>query len=545
MRVSSHKRARRSGGIAVLLTGVMITGAMMAIGLAIDVGMMYAVKTKLSAAADAAALAGTRALGRAGSGGPTGQSAATTYFNANIPQGYMLATNISATPTGPISSGSVQTMKVDAQADLPLLFSRFWQNTQTIKVSATASRQDVNLMMVLDRSGSMGAVGTVGSPCYEMVQAAQDFTKQFVDGRDALGLIVFGGSWNDSYPPSTTFKSGGTTINSKIASISCGGNTGSAQAIYQAYQKLKAFPGAAGALNVIVFFTDGQPNGLTADWPINTSTFQKLITGQATAINTPTYATSTGDTGGVTTTAVSPWYLGYAPSGCSAFVNKVVAGVTTPTITGFIARNGELQHGIRGAVAANIGTDGNVVPNSSGCAFGSGTAGAHGQTGENRVSEDIAFIPITDTYGNATSGYWDNATSPFTATILKIPGSSPSSPYATRIMLDHYSTGSCAGNPCGLFDNNIDLASMNAAENAAFSARSDSTYHVVMMAIALGGASDSPPQQFLEHVANTITSDLHASHTAEPTGKYVFVTGPGQLGDAFQQIASYVQRLTQ
>ena len=68
MRVSSHKRARTSGGIAVLLTGVMITGAMMAVGLAIDVGMMYAVKTKLSAAADAAALAGTRALGRAGSG---------------------------------------------------------------------------------------------------------------------------------------------------------------------------------------------------------------------------------------------------------------------------------------------------------------------------------------------------------------------------------------------------------------------------------------------------------------------------------------------
>src|ERR1700688_4263033 len=151
MRTSSHKRARSSGGIAVLLTSVMIIGVMMAVGLAVDVGMMYAVKTKLSAAADAAALAGTRALGRAGSGGPTGQAAATTYFNANMPSGYMLATNTSVTPTGPVSSGSVQTMKVDAKADLPLLFTRFIQNTQTIKVSASASRQDVNLMMVLDR----------------------------------------------------------------------------------------------------------------------------------------------------------------------------------------------------------------------------------------------------------------------------------------------------------------------------------------------------------------------------------------------------------
>ena len=85
---------------------------------------------------------------------------------------------------------------------------------------------------------------------------------------------------------------------------------------------------------------------------------------------------------------------------------------------------------------------------------------------------------------------------------------------------------------------------MNAAEDAAYRARSDVTYHVMVMAIGLGGASDSAPQQFLEHVANTQNSDLFGSHTTEPQGQYVYVTGPGQLGDAFQQIASFVQRLT-
>src|SRR5580700_8813187 len=119
MLVSSHKRTR-SGGIAVLLTSVMIIGVMMAVGLAIDVGMMYAVKTKLSAAADAAALAGARALGRAGSGGASGQAAATAYFNANMTTGYMMSTNVSSTVTGPVSTGSIQTMTVNAQADLPL-----------------------------------------------------------------------------------------------------------------------------------------------------------------------------------------------------------------------------------------------------------------------------------------------------------------------------------------------------------------------------------------------------------------------------------------
>jgi hypothetical protein len=64
------------------------------------------------------------------------------------------------------------------------------------------------------------------------------------------------------------------------------------------------------------------------------------------------------------------------------------------------------------------------------------------------------------------------------------------------------------------------------------------------MAIGLGGAADAFPGDFLQHVANTQDSDLFGSHSTEPSGNYVYVTGPGQLGDAFQQIASYVQRLS-
>jgi hypothetical protein len=513
MPISSHKRAQ-SGGIAVLLTSVMIIGAMMSVGLAIDVGMMYAVKTKLSAAADAAALAGTRALGRAGSGGPTGQAAAQTYFNANMTAGYMLATNISATVTGPVSSGSVQTMQVNAQADLPLLFTRFIQNTQTVKVTASATRQDVNLMMVLDRSASMN----LSNSCVPMVAAAQDFTKQFVDGRDQLGLIVFGGSWDNAYAPTTTFKSGATPINNVIATITCGGNTGSAQALYQAWQILKALPGAAGALNVIVFFTDGQPNGLTADWPIATAA-------------TPAYPLSSGSTVASTSAVpVSPWFLGFPKSTCSS----------TTTITGVIGRSNELQHGIFNPVSASIGSDGGSVTSAgaTGCAFNGGSSGSDWTlSGNSRVHEDVAYIPDFDTYGNKTTGYWDTAAG---VTMLTIP----SGPYAGKVMLDHYATGTCGSNPCGLFNNNIDLKSMNAAEDAAFRARTDATAHTIIMAIGLGGAADQFPGQFLDHVANTQNSDLYASHSTEPSGQFVYVTGPGQLGDAFQQIASYVQRLT-
>ena len=289
-------------------------------------------------------------------------------------------------------------MTVDAQATLPLLFLRFLNNTTDIKVTGSASRRDVNLVLVLDRSGSMGS--GAGSACAQMVAAAKDFTDQFYDGRDNLGLIVFGGSYKKAYDLNTNFKSGGTTINSVINTIDCGGNTGSAQAIWQAYQMLKTL-NQPGALNAIVFFTDGQPNGLTADWPIMTAS----ALAAAGAVNTPVYPNSTGGTAGVVGTVTQPWYLGYPASGCSATVN--VGGI--PTITGVIARNGQQQAGIYGAVTASITSDAGAVSNSAGCNFASGQTNIH---------KDVAYIPGPDTYGNSTSGYWDSGHG---TTLLKIP----------------------------------------------------------------------------------------------------------------------------
>lgn len=493
MRIAKRERRR---GIAVLLTAAMLVGVMSIVGLAIDVGMMYAVKTKLSAAVDAAALGGAGAIGRGGSGGANATDTAMAYFNANMPAGYMFATNITATPTLTNSAAHVQTMTVEAQATLPLMFLHLLNSSADIKASGAASRRDINLVMVLDRSGSMS-----GAPCSQMIAAAQDFTKQFVDGRDYLGLIVFGGSYKQAYPLSTDFKNGGTPINSVISSIGCGGNTGSAQAIWQAYQMLKTL-NQPGALNAVVFFTDGQPNGLSADWPI-----AKQVT--------PVYPNSSGSTGSTTATPISPWFLGYSASGCSA-----------NPITGVIARGGEQQNGIYGTTTTSISYDAGTVSNSSGCNFASGQTNVH---------KDVAYIPDTDTYGNSTHGYWDLSANGSIRTI-------PAGPYVGKMMLDHYASGTCGSNECGLFDNNIDLASMNAAESAATRARTDATVPVTIFAIGLGGAGDAAPDAFLQHVANTQESDLHT--TAQPTGKYVYVTGPGQLANAFQEVASFVLRLS-
>jgi hypothetical protein len=65
---------------------------------------------------------------------------------------------------------------------------------------------------------------------------------------------------------------------------------------------------------------------------------------------------------------------------------------------------------------------------------------------------------------------------------------------------------------------------------------------VVIFSIGLGGAADVFPGDFLEHVSNTQDSDLY--NTNQPSGKYIFVNGAGGLGSAFQEVASFVQRLS-
>src|SRR5678816_1051923 len=90
-------RARRKGYILVLGALMMITVLVPAIGLAIDVGMMYQAQTLLSAASDAAVLAGARALSRGADDAAqhaNAEAAAQTCFRANYPAGYLGSTNL-------------------------------------------------------------------------------------------------------------------------------------------------------------------------------------------------------------------------------------------------------------------------------------------------------------------------------------------------------------------------------------------------------------------------------------------------------------------
>lgn len=265
---SQAARGRRG---SVLVYGALLTAIVVVpfMGLAIDVGLMYLVQSRLSAAADAATIAGASALARGSD--DTAQranavSTANAYFNANFPSGYLWTTNFQLNSVAATDSTYMRSITTTASVQAPLLFLGMLNLTKpTISVSSKATRRDINIMVVMDRSGSLSQSYN-GQPaaCSPLKSAAVNFVDQFAETRDNVGLITFATSSNIDYAPSTSFK---TTVESYINKINCTGATSSAQALWQAYDQLVKL-NQAGALNAILFFTDGRPTAVTEDFPL-------------------------------------------------------------------------------------------------------------------------------------------------------------------------------------------------------------------------------------------------------------------------------------
>ena len=274
-----HGPARQRNGY-VMVFGTFMIGLILipALGLAIDVGLMYTAESVMAAAADAAAVAGARALSR-GSDDPTqranAQTTATSYFNANFPSGYMWSTNLQVNSVAAMSATAVRSVTTTASVDLPLIFLRMLHvNTQHIQVSSTASRRDVNVMFIMDRSGSLAN----SASCAPLKAAAVAFVEKFAETRDNIGLITFATSSLVDATPAMTFK---TNVENILNSVVCTGGTSSAQALWQGYDQLVAL-NQTGALNAILFFTDGRPTAVTENFPISASSSCTTRGGTAT-----------------------------------------------------------------------------------------------------------------------------------------------------------------------------------------------------------------------------------------------------------------------
>lgn len=259
----SHSKRK---GVALMIIAVALMFIMIpSIGLAVDGAVVYMLRAKLQSATDAAAVAAARSFSNGlNPSAQTGSATATAikYFRSNMNSAWTPLTAPDPVVTFPTSSQPrTITINVVSTAIAPTYFMKVLKfNSVTITALSQAVRREVKIIMVLDRSGSLAN----SNSCDDLRESAKGFVNSFVDGRDQIGMVSFGTSYRVDFPIATNFKSTtGTTLPTMLGNLNCVGGTNSGAAYWTAYQQLTLTP-EPGVLNVILFFTDGQPNTVHA-----------------------------------------------------------------------------------------------------------------------------------------------------------------------------------------------------------------------------------------------------------------------------------------
>ncbi len=538
----------RERGTALILGTVSLLFIIPMVGLSIDVGYLYAVKSRLQSSVDGASLAAARALNLGQTTAAQAASArqnAVNWFYANHPPGDWATSNtVMSTSSVQVfddpNNPNLRNVTVTATTTVPTWFMR-WLNfdATTITSIGNASRRDAVIMLVLDRSGSMNYPA---GACGEMKSAAKLFTGQFAPGRDRIGLVSFSdGSYVHS-SPTTDFQSvlgysnSFGSANGDIDSIACQGGTGTAQAVSVAYNELYK-TNLPGALNLILFESDGLPNTLNLNWWDQSSqTFgiNRITPYGSTQRGCKDYNNQTKYQGGWDDNQESDarhWTSGFPMNdGGVGYMADIPAGAIGALYSSDPGQ-GHYFFALFNPYHPNGNYGGTYLSSSavSNCRF---------KVQSTQNVDDFAWIPATDVFGNQLNP--SNAYKPVTM-------------QSGHVKFDYYSTT----------DNwtNYHNGALNAADNAAYRVRSNSGFPIYMFVIGLGGqGSDPPDYTLLQRMANDSRGDTFnnpplysdcasttgcVNYTDQPQGTFVFSTNQSQLKQAFLQLSSQILRLSE
>ena len=235
--------------------------------LAMEAGRWYMVRAELSKSVDAAALAGTKNISN-----PYVDPLmlAREFGQANFPTGYAgtpaIGAGAVAFTASQLSDHRIQV--TGSVAALAYLAQLFGVSQVTTSASGVAKMNQVEIMLVLDRSGSMQ-----GKPIADLKTAATSFVGFFQDTQstDKMGLVSFNNAVAVNFPLGTNYVSGMT---SAIAGMNAYWGTNSEDALAQSYGP-KGFtdqtgvPGNQQVQQFLLFFTDGQPTAFRGKFTYN------------------------------------------------------------------------------------------------------------------------------------------------------------------------------------------------------------------------------------------------------------------------------------
>jgi hypothetical protein len=481
------------------------------VGLAIDFSVLYNVKARVQQACDAGAIgAGSMVQRSTDVTNPAQnlllQDAVTRFFNANMtPVPWSAVQTAYDRTITQDTTTKVRTIYVTATYKVPMLFMRVVGiSTSTVAAQAYAKIRFVNMMIVVDRSGSVQRTGGA-KPNQQIIKeqltqfVATPGSSIFVDGRDVVGLLSFGGNYKLDFSPGSDFQTRSPNIGAAIGTYSpstglyfdSANSTNTGEGLYQAWYQLAQL-NQTGSLNVILLITDGRPSAFTASFIPSSG------------------SSCTNKAGPISGFVTSPVGLPFPPPtnrGTSGVLN-----VNTP------------------CTGAACEPDQRVTTNAAGCQF-------LVKLDDSKFSTDISVIPTN-------IGPVDHITGPNLPFIRTFPSTTgyPHPP----------STG---GGTATNDPQDLRYTAINYADNVATAIRTDATYKPVIYAIGLDFDTAAWPSEepldadWLARVAN----DQNYKSAAKPAGvfqvnqtagKFYLVTYLG-LGAALRDITSQILRLSQ
>lgn len=231
---------------------VMVAGGMVIFlgvaGLALDSGRAYLVRSELSRAVDAAVLAGARAL-RSGEASARNQALAVARANGVSADDeatvVLVDFGVNSEGDNTVTLSATRPMRTS----LMRLFGRQYVEVAAV---ATAVVPPVDLVFVVDQSGSLGSKGAWD----DLQNAARSFVDFFSDELDQMALVSFGTRGGTRYPLQTPFR---TAIKNQVDQMRSVGWTNTAEGLELAHDQIVGETARQRAVKVVVFFTDGRP----------------------------------------------------------------------------------------------------------------------------------------------------------------------------------------------------------------------------------------------------------------------------------------------